>query len=129
MEVMFEVEQLLQQIAQNPSVRAAVLISGKPNCFIAGADINLLQACKTTEEVTSISRTGQQILANIENSKKPIIAAIQGSCLGGGLEKHKSKVNEDGMRYLRNVCGKTRMDKVSDEWALKECGLKGNTMG
>nr|CAD7585759.1 unnamed protein product [Timema genevievae] len=86
MEVMFEVEQLLQQIAQNPSVRAAVLISGKPNCFIAGADINLLQACKTTEEVTSISRTGQQILANIENSKKPIIAAIQGSCLGGGLE-------------------------------------------
>nr|CAD7395576.1 unnamed protein product [Timema cristinae] len=85
-EVMYEVEQLLQQIAQNPSVRAAVLISGKPNCFIAGADINLLQACKTAEEVTSISRTGQQILANIENSKKPIIAAIQGSCLGGGLE-------------------------------------------
>nr|CAD7445299.1 unnamed protein product [Timema bartmani] len=35
-------------------------------------------------------------------------------------EKCKSKVNEVGMRYFRNVCGKTRMDRVSDEWVLKE---------
>ncbi|CAG2063478.1 unnamed protein product [Timema podura] len=44
-------------------------------------------------------------------------------------EKHKSKVNAVGMRYLRNVCGKTCMDKVSNEWELKECGLKGNPTG
>nr|CAD7194984.1 unnamed protein product [Timema douglasi] len=40
--------------------------------------------------------------------------------------KHKSKVNVVGMRYLRNFCGKTCMDKVSNEWALKEFSLKGN---
>nr|CAD7595635.1 unnamed protein product [Timema genevievae] len=44
-------------------------------------------------------------------------------------EKHKSKVDAVGMRYLRNVCGETHMDRVSNEWGLKECGLKGNTMG
>nr|CAD7441473.1 unnamed protein product [Timema bartmani] len=48
----------------------------------------------------------------------------RGSILG--REKHKRKVNAVGMRYLRNVCGKTRMDRVSNEWVLKECGLKGN---
>nr|CAD7434633.1 unnamed protein product [Timema monikensis] len=41
-------------------------------------------------------------------------------------EKHKSKENEVGMRYLRNVPGKTRIDRVSNGWVLKECGLKGN---
>nr|CAD7433378.1 unnamed protein product [Timema monikensis] len=40
-------------------------------------------------------------------------------------DKHKSKVNVVAMRYLRNVCGKTRTDRVSDEWVLKECSLRG----
>nr|CAD7202984.1 unnamed protein product [Timema douglasi] len=42
------------------------------------------------------------------------------------VQKHKSKVDVIGMRYLRNVCGKTHMDRASDEWVLKECGLKEN---
>ncbi|XP_067001237.2 trifunctional enzyme subunit alpha, mitochondrial [Anabrus simplex] len=84
--VMAEMEQLINQIESNPSINSAVLISGKPGCFIAGADIGMLQACKTQEEVTKISKTGQKILAKIENSNKPIVAAIMGSCLGGGLE-------------------------------------------
>nr|CAD7431313.1 unnamed protein product [Timema monikensis] len=44
-------------------------------------------------------------------------------------EKHKNKVNASGMRYPINVCGKTRMDRVSNEWLLKECSLKGNPIG
>nr|CAD7591157.1 unnamed protein product [Timema genevievae] len=43
--------------------------------------------------------------------------------LESAKEKHKSKVNAVRMKYLGNVCGKTRMDRVSDEWVLKECGL------
>nr|CAD7598704.1 unnamed protein product [Timema genevievae] len=39
-------------------------------------------------------------------------------------EKHKSKVNAVGMIYLRNVYGQSRMDKVSNEWVLKEFVLK-----
>ncbi|KRT78289.1 hypothetical protein AMK59_7402, partial [Oryctes borbonicus] len=83
---MSEMDSILHEIESNPSIQAAVLISGKPDCFIAGADISMLAQCKTQDEVTQISKTGQQILGAIENSKKPIVAAIQGACLGGGLE-------------------------------------------
>lgn len=83
---MSEMDSILHEIESNPSIQAAVLISGKADCFIAGADIGMLAKCKTQDEVTQISKTGHQILGAIENSKKPIIAAIQGVCLGGGLE-------------------------------------------
>lgn len=85
-EVMTEVDGLLQKIENDPSVQAAVLISGKPGCFIAGADIKMLSKCKTVEDGTNVSKNGQRILARVENSKKPVVAAIMGSCLGGGLE-------------------------------------------
>lgn len=83
---MSEFEGLLQEIQSNSQIQSAVLISGKPNCFIAGADITMLEKCKTLEEFKNISTSGQQILQAIEDCKKPIVAAIQGSCLGGGLE-------------------------------------------
>ncbi|XP_059476580.1 trifunctional enzyme subunit alpha, mitochondrial [Neocloeon triangulifer] len=85
-EVMNEVHSILQKIENDPSVQAAVLISGKPGCFIAGADIKMLQKCNTVEDATTVSKNGQRILAQVENSKKPVVAAIMGSCLGGGLE-------------------------------------------
>ncbi|KAF4527629.1 hypothetical protein B566_EDAN016360 [Ephemera danica] len=85
-EVMEEMQSVLQRIENDPSVQAAVLISGKPGCFIAGADIKMLEKCKTAAEAQKISSSGQAILAHIENSKKPVVAAIMGSCLGGGLE-------------------------------------------
>ncbi|XP_063239413.1 trifunctional enzyme subunit alpha, mitochondrial [Bacillus rossius redtenbacheri] len=84
--VMEEMRAALRQVEADASVQAAVLVSGKPGCFIAGADVNMLQACRTAEEVAAVSRAGQEILAGVEASKKPVVAAIQGSCLGGGLE-------------------------------------------
>ena len=83
---MGEFDSILHEIESNPSIQAAVLISAKPGCFIAGADITMLEKCKTQDEVTQISKSGQHLLSAIEGSKKPIVAAIQGSCLGGGLE-------------------------------------------
>lgn len=46
----------------------------------------MLEACKTAQEVTQLSQDGQKMLEKIEHSPKPIVAAISGSCLGGGLE-------------------------------------------
>lgn len=83
---MNEMQDVLKRVESDPSIHAAVLISGKPGCFIAGADIGMLESLKTVQEVTAVSRTGQKILGLIESSKKPIVAAIMGSCLGGGLE-------------------------------------------
>lgn len=85
-DVMYEMEQMLKKVESDPNIHAAVLVSGKPGCFIAGADIGMFESLKTVQEFTAVSRTGQNILGLIEKSKKPIVAAIQGSCLGGGLE-------------------------------------------
>lgn len=83
---MHEMIAALKKVSSEPNVLGSVIISGKPGCFIAGADINMLASLKTAEEVTQLSKECQQVLFGIENSPKPIVAAIQGSCLGGGLE-------------------------------------------
>ncbi|KAI7804835.1 hydroxyacyl-CoA dehydrogenase trifunctional multienzyme complex subunit alpha b [Triplophysa rosa] len=81
-----ELTEVMNEIWGNHAVQSAVLISSKPGCFIAGADINMIQACKTSEEVSRLSQEGQKMFEKIEKSPKPIVAAINGSCLGGGLE-------------------------------------------
>uniref|UniRef100_A0A672PV00 Trifunctional enzyme subunit alpha, mitochondrial n=1 Tax=Sinocyclocheilus grahami TaxID=75366 RepID=A0A672PV00_SINGR len=81
-----EMAEVMDEIWGNNAVRSVVLISSKPGSFIAGADLNMIQACKTAEEVTFLSQEGQKMFEKIEKSPKPIVAAINGSCLGGGLE-------------------------------------------
>lgn len=49
----------------------------------------MIQACNSPEEVTTLSQEGQKMFERIENSPKPVVAAINGSCLGGGLEVNK----------------------------------------
>ncbi len=81
-----EANALLDRLEQNPSVQGVVFISGKPGSFIAGADINMLRACRTAAEATELSHAGQRFFDRLENSKTPVVAAIDGTCLGGGLE-------------------------------------------
>lgn len=81
-----EMTEVMEEVLGNNAVQSAVLISSKPGCFIAGADINMIQACNSEEEVTKLSQEGQKMFEKIEKSPKPIVAAINGSCLGGGLE-------------------------------------------
>jgi len=84
--IMEEVQKVFQEITLNPDVKSAVLMSEKPDCFIAGADISMLNAADSVEQGTEISKNGQKIMDMLENSSKPIVAAISGVCLGGGLE-------------------------------------------
>ncbi|XP_068437005.1 hydroxyacyl-CoA dehydrogenase trifunctional multienzyme complex subunit alpha b [Clinocottus analis] len=81
-----EIEEVFNEVWANDAVKSAVLISSKPGCFIAGADINMIQACNNVEEVTKLSQEGQRMLERLEKSPKPVVAAINGACLGGGLE-------------------------------------------
>jgi enoyl-CoA hydratase/carnithine racemase len=46
----------------------------------------MLESVKSRDELYKMSRNGQEIMDQIEQSSKPIIAAIAGSCLGGGFE-------------------------------------------
>lgn len=81
-----EINALFDQIESNQSIHALVLISGKDNNFIAGADISQLESITTAEEATELALNGHQVFARLENMSVPVIAAIHGACLGGGLE-------------------------------------------
>jgi 3-hydroxyacyl-CoA dehydrogenase/enoyl-CoA hydratase/3-hydroxybutyryl-CoA epimerase len=81
-----EVEELLNRINREPGLKAVVLISGKPDNFIAGADINDFLKFTTAEDATTMSRHGQEFVSRLAAAKAPIVAAINGPCLGGGLE-------------------------------------------
>lgn len=85
-EVSDEFERVIKELETNPSVNSAVLISGKPGCFVAGADISMLENCQTAEDASLISHGAQIMFERMERSRKPIVAAISGVCLGGGLE-------------------------------------------
>lgn len=81
-----EFQKIITELETNPSINSAVLISGKPGVFIAGADISMFEHCKTSQEAADIAHGAQLMFDRMEKSKKPIVAAINGVCLGGGLE-------------------------------------------
>lgn len=81
-----ELVEVMQGVENNPDVKSIVLASAKPGCWIAGADINMLSAGDTAQKVEEISANGQKVMQHIADSPKPYVAAIMGSCLGGGLE-------------------------------------------
>jgi 3-hydroxyacyl-CoA dehydrogenase/enoyl-CoA hydratase/3-hydroxybutyryl-CoA epimerase len=84
--MMDEFSSFLDELESNDELIGAVLISGKKDTFIAGADIDMFQARDTAEEIEQLSKDGHKILNRIAGFKKPIAVAVHGSCMGGGLE-------------------------------------------
>jgi 3-hydroxyacyl-CoA dehydrogenase/enoyl-CoA hydratase/3-hydroxybutyryl-CoA epimerase len=82
----WELEELLQRLDGDEVVKSIVLRSGKPDIFIAGADIGEFVVLQSVEEGVRLSRDGQLLMQRIADSAKPVVAAIHGACLGGGLE-------------------------------------------
>ncbi|MDP4945866.1 MAG: fatty acid oxidation complex subunit alpha FadJ, partial [Alishewanella sp.] len=81
-----EIEQLLQKITNDSKIKGVVFISGKADSFIAGADISMLDSCKSADEAEKIAQMGQQMFDRLSQMRVPVVAAIHGPCLGGGLE-------------------------------------------
>ena len=83
-----ELEPILAKLAEDAAVTALVLSSGKPDSFIAGADVGMISKLTTSQEAAAASRAGQAALDQLEAlaRKKPVVAAIHGPALGGGLE-------------------------------------------
>jgi 3-hydroxyacyl-CoA dehydrogenase/enoyl-CoA hydratase/3-hydroxybutyryl-CoA epimerase len=81
-----EVSDMLKEIRQDQTIKGIVLISGKADSFVAGADVHMLANCTSAAEATTLSRQGQIIFDQLENLSIPVVAAVHGACLGGGLE-------------------------------------------
>lgn len=73
------------QATVDPRVRV-IILTGKGKAFIAGADIKEFQQIKTHAQVQAFCDRGHGMADAIEGSDKPVICAINGFCLGGGLE-------------------------------------------
>ncbi|GEJ58467.1 fatty acid oxidation complex subunit alpha FadJ [Anaeromyxobacter diazotrophicus] len=81
-----ELEDLLAALAKDPAVEGVVIASGKKEGFIAGAKIDVIRSARSAAEAEALSRSGQRQFDALERFPKPVVAAIHGACLGGGLE-------------------------------------------
>ncbi len=82
--VLRELKEAIAQVRDDPAVRV-VIITGEGPAFVAGADIRAMMN-KNLIEIREFTQFGQRVLKDIEELEKPVIAAINGFALGGGLE-------------------------------------------
>ncbi|MDN7245928.1 enoyl-CoA hydratase [Planococcus shenhongbingii] len=83
--LILEVDQLLDEVENDDKVRV-VLLHGEGRFFSAGADIKEFTEVSSGEEFSQLSASGQKVFERVETFHKPVIAAIHGAALGGGLE-------------------------------------------
>jgi len=83
--VLKELEQVLNEVEEDEYVRV-VIVTGTGRFFCAGADMHELAHLTTVHSGSEFAVRGQSLLSRIERSEKPVLVAINGTCVGGGLE-------------------------------------------
>lgn len=84
-EVLNDLNTALDEIQNNPEIKSVIITGAGPKAFVAGADISEFNALNK-DEAMALAKRGQDTFARIENSSKPIVAAVNGFALGGGCE-------------------------------------------
>jgi enoyl-CoA hydratase/carnithine racemase len=90
-QVVTELDEAIDELLADDDVKVIVITGGGTNAFVAGADIPEIKALLDEPEegygaAREFIERGQGVNLKIEKATKPIIAAINGYCLGGGLE-------------------------------------------
>ncbi|MCX5902987.1 MAG: enoyl-CoA hydratase-related protein [Proteobacteria bacterium] len=83
-ETVTELGEAIAALGENSQVRV-IILTGTGKAFIAGADIAEM-SIKTPAQARAYSELGHRVMNTIQNLKKPVIAAVNGYALGGGIE-------------------------------------------
>ncbi|ELH4833657.1 MULTISPECIES: fatty acid oxidation complex subunit alpha FadJ [Vibrio] len=81
-----EMKEIFAQLKDTSGVKGVIIHSLKPDNFVAGADVRMLEACTTASEAEALAKQGQELFQQLSDLPYPVVAAIHGPCLGGGLE-------------------------------------------
>ncbi len=81
-----EIVKWVEEAAPRGEVKGLVLMSAKKSSFIAGADIREFEGFDTEEKIKDVVKRTLELFDRIERLPVPVVAAVHGYCLGGGLE-------------------------------------------
>lgn len=84
-DVFTDLNTALDEIETNPAIKSVIITGAGPKAFVAGADISEFGGLNKVDAM-ALAKRGQDVFARIENSNKPIVAAVNGFALGGGCE-------------------------------------------
>lgn len=84
-DILKELDDHLEEIEDDPSVKALALRSAKERVFIAGADLKTIRSLPA-EKLEALIRLGQDVFNRLAAVPVPKVAVIHGACVGGGLE-------------------------------------------
>jgi enoyl-CoA hydratase len=84
-DVFSDLDKAIDEVQSNPEIKTAIITGAGSKAFVAGADITEFNGLNK-EEAMALAKRGQDVFFKIENSKKPVVAAVNGFALGGGCE-------------------------------------------
>ncbi|WP_411739586.1 enoyl-CoA hydratase/isomerase family protein [Peribacillus sp. S4] len=126
-----ELSIVFDELEANEDVRAIVLTGSGERAFVAGADINEMASLDLVG-INMMNKTSRTVFTKIENVTKPVIAALNGMALGGGLElalacdlrissdRAKFAFPEVGLGIIPGGGGTQRLQKIVGQGVAKE---------
>lgn len=85
-QTMRELRAAFSDVVADRAVKAIIITGAGPRFFVAGADIKEMAQASSEGKARDLIANGQATFSLIEASRKPVIAAVNGFCLGGGME-------------------------------------------
>ncbi len=138
-DVLKEITRCFQGLSEDREVRSVILTGAGDKAFVAGADIAAMSTM-TPEQAAEFGKLGHEAMSAVENCKRPVIAAVNGFCLGGGMElalscdfvyaseRAKLGLPEVGLGLFPGWGGTQRLTRLVGKDRAKEVILTGRVL-